>query len=56
MQDKEVHSTASPVVKKDTMPGTAPDKREEPERKPTLSTSTQKKTQHTKKAKQKAAK
>jgi hypothetical protein len=55
MPDKEAHSTASPVAKKNTMPETALDKREELGRKPTLSTSIQRKIQHTKGAKQKAA-
>jgi hypothetical protein len=57
MLDKGAHLIASLVVKKDITPGTAPDnkEKEEQERRLTLSTSTQKKIQHTKEAKQKAA-
>jgi hypothetical protein len=54
--DREVHSTASPVAKKDIMPETAPDnkEREEQEQRPISSTSIQRKIRHTKEAKQKA--
>jgi hypothetical protein len=55
MSDKEVHSIAFPVAKKDIMPEIVPDRREEQKRKPTSSTSIQKKTQHMKEAKRKAA-
>jgi hypothetical protein len=53
---KEPPSTAFPVVKKDTMPETAPDNKEKGEtgRKPISSTSIQKKIQHMKEAKRKA--
>jgi hypothetical protein len=56
MPDKEVHSTASPVAKKDIMLETAPDnkEKEEQERKLISLTSTKKKKQHTKEAKPKA--
>jgi hypothetical protein len=51
-----MHSTAFPVVKKDIMPGIAPDNKERGERERKLISSTliQRKTQHMKEAKQKA--
>jgi hypothetical protein len=57
MPDKGVRLIASPAVKKDTTQGIAPGNKEkgEQERKPTSSTSTRKKIQPTKEAKQKAA-
>jgi hypothetical protein len=55
MQDKEAHSTASLVAKKDTMQGIAPNRREGLKQKPTSLTLTQRKIWCMKEAKRKAA-